>query len=83
MFRNSPDAQGGDEVNTNCWSASPEISAWMAREGYNTTSAYLYYVNRYQQIALSMGREVVGWDEIWQNFGTSLDPSVKLCNHPH
>ena len=71
---------GGDEVDTTCWAQSPEIVAWMAAEGLNETQAYLYFVRRAQQIARGMGREVVGWDEIWDNFGTSLDPTTIIAN---
>ena len=71
---------GGDEVDTTCWAQSPEIVAWMAAEGLNETQAYLYSRRRAQQIARGMGREVVGWDEIWDNFGTSLDPTTIIAN---
>lgn len=65
---------GGDEVDTSCWTASPSIVAWMTDNGFDANDAYLYYFRRVTQIAIDMGREVVGWDEIWENFGTSLDP---------
>lgn len=63
---------GGDEVDTTCWSQNPEISAWMQAQGLDAKGAYLYFVKRYQALAISMGREVVGWDEIWANFGTEV-----------
>ena len=69
----------GDEVNTDCWTKSPEISEWMAAQNYSASSAYLYFVQRYQALARSMGRQIVGWDEIWQNFGASLDPSTIIA----
>ena len=71
---------GGDEVDTSCWTQSDEIVAWMDAEGYDASEAYLYFVRRAQQIARGMGREVVGWDEIWDNFGTSLDPTTIIAN---
>lgn len=71
---------GGDEVNTKCWTESESISAWMDEQGLDAEGAYLYFVQRVQQIAMDMGREVVGWDEIWDNFGTSLDPRTIIAN---
>jgi len=67
---------GGDEVDTSCWGETPEIQAWMDDNGFTEDDAYLYYFNRVTEIAIAQGREVVGWDEIWENFGTSLDPTT-------
>jgi len=67
---------GGDEVNTACWSSSPTISAWLAQNGLTADQGYEYFVNRSQSIARGMGRDVVGWEEIWDHFGTALDPST-------
>ena len=36
----------------------------------------MYFVARAQAIAHAYGRDVVGWEEIWDNFGTKLDPST-------
>ncbi|EGD83308.1 hypothetical protein PTSG_03917 [Salpingoeca rosetta] len=67
---------GGDEVNTKCWSESPTISKWMQDHGLTPDGAYAYFVNRTQAIARGYGRDVIGWEEIWDHFGTSLDKST-------
>ena len=67
---------GGDEVDTSCWSETPSVVAWMAENNYTTNDAYMYFVARAQAIAISYGRDVVGWEEIWDNFGTKLNPST-------
>merc|ERR1711907_100261 len=67
---------GGDEVNTNCWTKSPTISKWLADHGYTADDGYKYFVKRAQGIARAQGRDVVGWEEIWDHFGTGLDKST-------
>ena len=41
-----------------------------------STHANPSQVQRAQAIAHSFGRDVVGWEEIWDNFGTKLNPST-------
>lgn len=67
---------GGDEVNTDCWKNTPAVADWMKQQGFSTNDAYLYFVNRSQTIARQQGRDVVGWEEIWNYFGTKLDKST-------
>ena len=67
---------GGDEVNTDCWESTPSIVAWMNENNLNTSTAYEYFVARAQAIGHAYGRDVVGWEEIWDNFGTKLNPST-------
>lgn len=67
---------GGDEVNTDCWKKTPAVATWMHQHNYTTDDAYLYFVNRSQTIARAQGRDVVGWEEIWNYFGTKLDKST-------
>lgn len=64
---------GGDEVNTACWTKSPSITAWLKAQGFtNPNQGYQYFVARVQALAQAMGRDVVGWNGIWDNFGTEL-----------
>lgn len=75
----APDAYfhiGGDEVHYDSWNNSPEVVAWMKARGYTAHDAYLYFVQRVTGIVQSLGRRVVGWDELWTNFGTQLDKST-------
>lgn len=67
---------GGDEVDTSCWSDTPAVQAWMTANGLNTSTTYMYMVAHAQAIAHAYGRDVVGWEEIWDNFGTKLNPST-------
>jgi hexosaminidase len=67
---------GGDEVNTDCWTQSPNISAWLKSKGLTADGGYAFFVNRTSHIALGMGRDVVAWEEVWDHFGTRLDKST-------
>ncbi len=67
---------GGDEVNTDCWNSVDEVSSWMDKQGYDVDETYAYFISRVQGIAHGQGREVVGWEEIWNKFGTELDPTT-------
>ena len=49
----------------------------------HTSQTYEYFVKRTQAIAHSQGRDVVGWEEIWNHFGTSLAKSTIIHQvHP-
>jgi len=64
---------GGDEVDTYCWSVHPYIVDWLNERGLSLEGGYEYYVKRVQDIAWGLNRSVVGWQEIWDHFGTELD----------
>jgi hexosaminidase len=63
---------GGDEVNTGCYASTPSIAAWLKEKGLTPDQGYEYFVKRAHSIARSQGRDVVGWEEIWNHFGTVL-----------
>eukprot|EP00045_Choanoeca_perplexa_P018020 m.274610 g.274610 ORF g.274610 m.274610 type:complete len:647 (+) comp17690_c0_seq3:36-1976(+) len=63
---------GGDEVNTDCWTSTPSVAAWLKEQGLTADQGYAYFVNRTQAIAHSYGRQVVCWEEVWDHFGTQL-----------
>eukprot|EP00056_Hartaetosiga_gracilis_P011549 m.175691 g.175691 ORF g.175691 m.175691 type:complete len:608 (+) comp13519_c1_seq3:29-1852(+) len=67
---------GGDEVNTKCWTETPSVAKWMQEHNFTADQTYEYFVNRTQAIAHSYGRDVIGWEEIWDHFGTTLDKST-------
>ncbi|EDQ89857.1 uncharacterized protein MONBRDRAFT_18960 [Monosiga brevicollis MX1] len=67
---------GGDEVNTDCWASNADISKWLSDQGLTLDGGYAYFVKRAQAIAHGYGRDVVGWEEIWDHFGTQLDKST-------
>eukprot|EP00727_Mastigamoeba_balamuthi_P006293 m51a1_g2284 putative beta-hexosaminidase 3-like (916) ;mRNA; f:394744-398356 len=63
---------GGDEVDTSCWTKTAEIKQWLADHEMNAEQGYEYFVNRAHETAHGLGRDVVGWEEIWNHFGTRL-----------
>lgn len=65
---------GGDEVNTDCWTSSPEISAWMTAHNFTADDAYAYFVLRAHDYTISRNRDPVNWEEVFNHFGTKLDP---------
>ncbi|MCO5601072.1 hypothetical protein L7F22_055189 [Adiantum nelumboides] len=52
---------GGDEVNTDCWNNTPQIKEWLEEQDMTPYEAYMYFVLRVQQLALSHGWEPVNW----------------------
>ena len=67
---------GGDEVDTSCWTETPDVNNWLIANNLTADQGYEYFVTRAQAIAHAYGRDVVGWEEIWDHFGTQLDPST-------
>lgn len=67
---------GGDEVDTTCWTITPSVQAWLTAHNYTADQGYEYMVSHAQAIAHAYGRDVVGWEEIWDHFGTQLNPST-------
>lgn len=67
---------GGDEVNTDCWTSTPSVNQWLKANNLTPDGGYEYFVKRAQTIARNYGRDVVGWEEIWNHFGTDLDKST-------
>ncbi len=65
---------GGDEVNTDCWTNTPAIVAWMAAQNPPLTAdtTYEYFVSKVDQMALDLNRVPVRWEEVWKHFGTQL-----------
>jgi len=70
---------GGDEVSYECWDSSAQIKKFMALNNFTTyDQVYEYYVLRSQSIAFSMGRTPVHWEEVYNHFGTDLDPRAVI-----
>lgn len=65
---------GGDEVDTYCWTSTPSIVNWMNSQGLTPDQTYMYFVKRAADIVLSYGRNPVHWEEVFNHFGTKLDP---------
>ena len=66
---------GGDEVDTYCWSLHPYILAWLQARNLTLDGGYEYWVKKIQDYVWNNGpgKEVVGWQEIWDHFGTQLN----------
>lgn len=65
---------GGDEVDTYCWSIHPYIMDWLNQRGLSLDGGFEYYLERIQSFAWNkLNRNVVGWQEIWEHFGTALN----------
>ena len=67
---------GGDENAKNNWEKSPNVQAFMKREGIkNITEVQSYFVRRMQKIINSKGKKMMGWDEILEG-GLDGDAAV-------
>ncbi|MCX6203226.1 MAG: family 20 glycosylhydrolase [Bacteroidetes bacterium] len=67
---------GGDENAKNNWEKSPNVQAFMKREGLkNITEVQSYFVRRMQKIINSKGKKMMGWDEILEG-GLDGDAAV-------
>lgn len=71
---------GGDEVNTDCWNNTPVIKQWLDEQDITPHEAYVYFVLRAQQLALSHGWEPVNWEETFNEFADMLDPRTIVHN---
>lgn len=68
---------GGDEVDGTCWAQSPQVAAWMADHGMNSTDqVYEYFVSATNDMAATLGKSPVRWEEVWTHFRTALAPST-------
>ncbi|XP_062506570.1 uncharacterized protein LOC134183119 [Corticium candelabrum] len=73
VFPNQYIHLGGDEVNTNCWTKTPSVAAWMKSQNFTTDQAYMYFIERAHKIAHDVGRIPINWEEVFNHFGTQLD----------
>lgn len=71
---------GGDEVDTDCWTATRRVSKWLQNHKMVDSAAYQYFVLRAQKIALSHGFEIINWEETFNNFGDKLDRKTVVHN---
>jgi len=57
---------GGDEVVTACWTGNPNVSAWMAQQGYTTgAQVYQYFENAFAGYAKDFGKTLVVWQDVF------------------
>jgi hexosaminidase len=67
---------GGDEVNTTCWSSTPHIASWLASKNLTAEQGYLYIVEQAHGMVHAQGRQPINWEEVFNHFGSALDPST-------
>ena len=67
---------GGDEVDLGCWTSVPHVAAWLRANNLTDRDAYRYMVEAAHEIVYSYGRTPVNWDEVWANFGRTIDPQT-------
>ena len=67
---------GGDEVDLSCWTEVEHVKQWLAAQNMTTKDAYRYMVERAHSYIYQSGRTPVNWDEVYQNFGKTIDPST-------
>lgn len=66
---------GGDEVHPGCWLSSPSVLSWMAAHNISSgDGVYEYFVAQSNAMALQAGKSPMRWEEVWNHFGTALDP---------
>ena len=59
---------GGDEVSYECWASNPLINAWMATNNIQSYEALeSYYVQKVINLISSLGKKVIGWQELVDN----------------
>jgi hexosaminidase len=57
---------GGDEIKTDCWSASAEVQTWAKAQNLTTSLELVgYFQQRVQAIVSSHGKRTMFWDEFW------------------
>lgn len=69
---------GGDEVVYGCWEAHQYIMDWLAARGLTPQGGYQYFTKKAHAMGFGLGRTVVAWQEVWDNFGTALDPRTVI-----
>ena len=54
---------GGDEVDTSCWTSTPDVAAWLTAQNYTGDEAYAYFAKKVASFAIAQGRRPVQWSE--------------------
>ena len=67
---------GGDEVDLSCWTQVEHVKQWLADNKLSDRDAYRYMVERAHGLIYKYGRTPINWDEVWANFGKTIDPQT-------
>ncbi|OMP02641.1 hypothetical protein COLO4_10922 [Corchorus olitorius] len=71
---------GGDEVNTDCWTSTPQVKQWLNDHKMTAKDAYQYFVLKAQEMAISKGWTPVNWEETFNAFASNLNPRTVVHN---
>eukprot|EP01084_Bolivina_argentea_P194217 333193_1 len=75
---------GGDEVGTDCWTKTPSIVDWMNQMNFNNASQALQYFDETViKIANNNNKTVINWDEVFQNFHSTMDATKTVVQVWH
>ena len=67
---------GGDEVDLSCWTQVDRVKQWLSNNNMTDRDAYRYMVERAHGLVYKAGRTPINWDEVWYNFGKTIDPQT-------
>jgi hexosaminidase len=67
---------GGDEVDTKCWTSTPEVASWLKDNGMTADQGYAYFVKKVAAMAIKQGRRPIQWSEVFDHFKTELPKDV-------
>eukprot|EP00756_Hemistasia_phaeocysticola_P016550 Hpha_TRINITY_DN15482_c6_g2::TRINITY_DN15482_c6_g2_i5::g.172750::m.172750/K12373/HEXA_B; hexosaminidase len=72
LFKDNFVHLGGDEVDTSCWSKTPAVADWLAKQNMTADQGYAYFVKRVAQMAIDQGHRPVQWSEVYDHFKNNL-----------
>ncbi|XP_062511528.1 uncharacterized protein LOC134187426 [Corticium candelabrum] len=70
---------GGDEVNVTCWETSSAVNRWMRKNNLDSyEDVYKHFVQYGHRVSESIGRNVINWEEVSNNFGNTLNSNTVI-----
>lgn len=69
---------GGDETQTNCWTANKNVSAYMKAHDLDVNGLYAEFENKYAAAVAKKNKTVVGWAEIFSTPETKPPPDAVI-----
>jgi len=72
LFKDNFIHLGGDEVNTDCWTKTPAVASWLAKQGMSADDGYAYFVKKVAGVAIAQHHRPVQWSEVYDHFKGKL-----------
>lgn len=72
LFKDNFVHLGGDEVNTDCWSKTPSVAAWLKGRNMTADDGYAYFVKKVAGMVIARKHRPVQWSEVFDHFKGSL-----------